>query len=40
MNTDIAVGYCAKQSVGERMHADIGIAVADERLLMRNEHAA
>ena len=40
VHTDIAVGDRAEQSVGQRMQADIGIAVADELLLMRNEHAA
>jgi hypothetical protein len=40
VNADIAVGYRAKQSVGQRMHADIGVAVADELLVVRDAHAA
>ena len=40
MHADIAVGDGAEQSVGQRMHADIGVAMTDEFLLVRNAHAA
>src|SRR5262249_45767493 len=37
---DITFGHRAEESVSERMHADIGVAVADERLRVRNADAA
>ena len=40
MYADIAVGDGAEQSVGQRVHADIGIAVADQLSVMRNAHTA
>src|SRR5262245_3635208 len=40
VNADIAVGDRAEQSVGQRMHADIGVTVAHKFLLMRDAHAA
>src|SRR5262249_56561396 len=40
MNADIAVGDRAEQRVGDCMHANIGVAVADEFPVIRDEHTA
>jgi hypothetical protein len=40
VNADVTVCDRAEQCIGKRVHADIGVAMTDQRLVMRDAHAA